>query len=117
MLAIESSCDETAAALVTRERRVLANIVATQTDQSIAELKSRWDLWLDLPNTPQEYIRVDDIDEAVQSIWVMLDGLISMRISSPEYDWKDTHVDVSLEILLRGLVAPNGAPGGCGEAR
>src|SRR5690606_23754423 len=32
MLAIESSCDETAAAVVTRERHVLSNIVATQTD-------------------------------------------------------------------------------------
>jgi N6-L-threonylcarbamoyladenine synthase len=31
MLAIESSCDETAAAVVTRERIVLSNIVATQT--------------------------------------------------------------------------------------
>jgi N6-L-threonylcarbamoyladenine synthase len=32
MLAIESSCDETAAAVVTQERIVLSNIVATQTD-------------------------------------------------------------------------------------
>jgi len=54
---------------------------------------------------------VGDIDEAVQCIWVMLHGLISMRISRPDYDWKDTHVDVSLEILLRGLVAPCGATG------
>ena len=49
---------------------------------------------------------VDDIDEAVQCIWVMLHGLVSMRISRPDYAWTDTHVDVSLGILLRGLVAP-----------
>lgn len=60
---------------------------------------------------------VDDIDEAVQCIWVMLHGLISMRISRPDYQWTDTHVDVSLEILLRGLVAPSDATGGNGDGR
>jgi N6-L-threonylcarbamoyladenine synthase len=37
LLAIESSCDETAAAVVTRELEVLSNVVATQ-----AELHQRW---------------------------------------------------------------------------
>ncbi|MFV0445275.1 MAG: tRNA (adenosine(37)-N6)-threonylcarbamoyltransferase complex transferase subunit TsaD [Planctomycetaceae bacterium] len=37
LLAIESSCDETAAAVVTRDLRVLSNVVATQ-----AELHQRW---------------------------------------------------------------------------
>jgi len=32
LLAIESSCDETAAAVVTRDRRVLSNVVASQSD-------------------------------------------------------------------------------------
>jgi AcrR family transcriptional regulator len=64
-----------------------------------------------------ERLLVDDIDEAVQCIWVMLHGLISMRISSPDYAWKDTHVEASLEILLRGLVAPHGSAGGSGEVR
>ena len=32
LLAIESSCDETAAAVVTRDRRVLSNVVASQTE-------------------------------------------------------------------------------------
>lgn len=37
LLAIESSCDETAAAVVTRDLQVLSNVVATQ-----AELHQRW---------------------------------------------------------------------------
>ena len=39
----------------------------------------------------------------------MLHGLISMRINRPDYAWTESHVDVSLEILLRGLVAPASA--------
>jgi len=60
---------------------------------------------------------VDDVDEAVQCIWVMLHGLVSMRISRPGYDWTETHVDVSIEILLRGLVAPSNATEGNGVGR
>jgi AcrR family transcriptional regulator len=51
-------------------------------------------------------LQVDEIEEAVQCIWVMLHGLVAMRISRPDYAWTASHVDVSLEILLRGLVAP-----------
>jgi AcrR family transcriptional regulator len=51
-------------------------------------------------------LQVEAIEEAVQCIWVMLHGLISLQISRPDYAWTDSHVDVSLEILLRGLVAP-----------
>lgn len=60
---------------------------------------------------------IDDIDEAVQCIWVMLHGLISMRISRPDYGWTDTQVDVSLGILLRGLVAPSEVTCGNGDGR
>ena len=49
-------------------------------------------------------LRVDAIEEGVQCIWVMLHGLISLQISRPDYAWTESHVDVSLEILLRGLV-------------
>jgi len=58
---------------------------------------------------------VDDIEEAVQCIWVMLHGLISMRIHRPDYAWTRQHVDVSLEILLRGLVAPTPLPASARE--
>ena len=54
-------------------------------------------------------LRVDAIEEGVQCIWVMLHGLISLQISRPDYAWTESHVDVSLEILLRGLVTPTRA--------
>jgi len=54
-------------------------------------------------------LRVDAIEEGVQCIWVMLHGLISLQISRPDYPWTESHVDVSLEILLRGLVTPTRA--------
>jgi AcrR family transcriptional regulator len=51
---------------------------------------------------------LDDIEEAVQCIWVMLHGLISLRISRPDYEWTPSHVDVCVDVLLRGLVSPSG---------
>jgi len=60
---------------------------------------------------------VDEIEEAVQTIWVMLHGLISTRISDPDFAWIDDHVELSLEILLRGLVAPPGPRRGNGDGR
>jgi hypothetical protein len=50
-------------------------------------------------------LHADGIEEALQCIWVMLHGLISLHISRPNYDWTASHVDVSLDILLRGLVS------------
>ncbi len=31
-----------------------------------------WDFWLDLPNTPQKYIRVDDLDEGIGALHSIL---------------------------------------------
>ncbi len=44
----------------------------TQTDESVERLRSQWDLWLDLPNTPQKYIRVDDIEEGIGALETIL---------------------------------------------
>ena len=52
----------------------------------------------------QGRLQIDDIDEAVQCLWVMLHGLISMRISRPDYAWCENLESVALETLLRGLV-------------
>jgi pyruvate-ferredoxin/flavodoxin oxidoreductase len=38
---------------------------AQQTDTSVERLRKHWDFWQDLPNTPQKYIRVDDLEEGV----------------------------------------------------
>ena len=49
-------------------------------------------------------LRTQDIEEAVQCLWVMLHGLISMRIARPDYAWCERLEAFSLETLLRGLV-------------
>jgi len=62
-------------------------------------------------------LHADGIEEAVQCIWVMLHGLIALHISRPDYDWTPSHVDVSLDILLRGLVSPGATRDAAPEQR
>jgi AcrR family transcriptional regulator len=52
----------------------------------------------------EQRLRIDDIDEAIQCIWVMLHGLISTRVSYADYPWTESHIEQSLDILLRGLL-------------
>jgi len=49
-------------------------------------------------------LRIDDIEEAIQCIWVMLHGLISTRISYPDHPWTDSQIEQSIQILLSGLL-------------
>jgi pyruvate-ferredoxin/flavodoxin oxidoreductase len=44
----------------------------TQTRESIASLRKNWDFWLDLPNTPDKYIRVDDLEEGIGALETIL---------------------------------------------
>ena len=44
----------------------------TQTEDSIATLRKNWDFWLDLPNTPKKYIRVDDLEEGIGALETIL---------------------------------------------
>jgi len=44
----------------------------TQTKESIAALRKNWDFWLDLPNTPEKYIRVDNLEEGVGALETIL---------------------------------------------
>jgi pyruvate-ferredoxin/flavodoxin oxidoreductase len=44
----------------------------TQTKASIASLRKNWDFWLDLPNTPEKYIRVDDLEEGIGALETIL---------------------------------------------
>jgi AcrR family transcriptional regulator len=66
----------------------------------------------------EERLRIDDIEEAVQCIWVILHGLISTRVSYTEYPWTERHIEQSIEILLRGLLKdanPSDANRNCGN--
>ncbi len=43
-----------------------------QTAESIQQLRDQWDFWLDLPTTPQKYIRVDDIEQGIGALETIL---------------------------------------------
>lgn len=43
-----------------------------QTSESVSKLRSDWDYWLDLPTTPPDFIRVDDIEEKIGALETML---------------------------------------------
>jgi len=44
----------------------------TQTKDSIRSLRKNWEFWLDLPNTPEKYIRVDDLEEGIGALETIL---------------------------------------------
>ena len=46
--------------------------IVTQTKESVDTLRKDWDFWSDLPTTPEEYIRIDDIDEKIGALETLL---------------------------------------------
>jgi pyruvate-ferredoxin/flavodoxin oxidoreductase len=44
----------------------------TQTKETIESLRKNWDFWLDLPNTPKKYIRVDNLEEGIGALETIL---------------------------------------------
>jgi pyruvate-ferredoxin/flavodoxin oxidoreductase len=49
-----------------------ALVPVTQTGDSIQQLREDWEFWLDLPNTPQKYIRVDDLEQGIGALETIL---------------------------------------------
>ncbi len=49
-----------------------ALVAEPQTDQGIADMKSKWEIWLDLPTTNPDFIRIDDLDEKVGALETLL---------------------------------------------
>lgn len=49
-----------------------ALIPITQTPESVAKLRRNWDFWLDLPNTPKKFIRVDDLEQGIGALETIL---------------------------------------------
>ncbi|HSH09531.1 MAG TPA: 2-oxoacid:acceptor oxidoreductase family protein, partial [Oceanipulchritudo sp.] len=43
-----------------------------QTTESVDRLRDEWEFWQDLPTTPPEFIRIDDIDEKIGALETML---------------------------------------------
>ncbi len=44
----------------------------TQTDATVSSLRKNWDFWLDLPNTPKKFIRVDNLEEGIGALETIL---------------------------------------------
>jgi pyruvate-ferredoxin/flavodoxin oxidoreductase len=49
-----------------------ALVPVRQTGESVQQLQHQWNFWLDLPTTPQKYIRVDDIEEGIGALETIL---------------------------------------------
>ncbi len=43
-----------------------------QTPETLAELRRNWDFWRDLPSTPQQYIRVEDLEQGIGALETLL---------------------------------------------
>ncbi|MEN8183182.1 MAG: TetR/AcrR family transcriptional regulator [Myxococcota bacterium] len=50
-----------------------------------------------------------DVETTKQTVWVLLHGLIHLRLSRPDHPWSDDLVEVALDSLLRGTVRPRPA--------
>lgn len=46
--------------------------MVTQTKESIETLRDDWNFWLDLPTTPAQFSRIDDLDEKVGALETLL---------------------------------------------
>lgn len=46
--------------------------MVTQTTESVETLRRDWNFWLNLPNTPEQYKRIDDLDEKVGALETLL---------------------------------------------
>ena len=44
----------------------------TQTKETVSSLRKNWDFWLDLPNTPRKFIRVDNLEEGIGALKTIL---------------------------------------------
>jgi pyruvate-ferredoxin/flavodoxin oxidoreductase len=49
-----------------------ALISVVQTEESIGKLNKEWDLWMDLPNTPKKFNRIDDLEEKIGPLETLL---------------------------------------------
>ena len=57
-------------------------------------------------------LRDGGVEEAVQFVWALLHGLVSLRINRPDYAWSKRILEISVDAALRGLVLPVGGDGG-----
>ena len=55
----------------------------TQTEESVKKMKDKWGFWLDLPTTPQKFIRVDNLEEKIGALdTILLDKEVYNSVAS-----------------------------------
>lgn len=47
-----------------------------------------------------------DVETTKQTVWVLLHGLIHLRLSRPEHPWSSNLLEAALESMIRGIVRP-----------
>ncbi len=47
-----------------------------------------------------------DAETTKQTVWVLLHGLVHLRLSRPEHPWSPDLVGVALEAIVQGMVRP-----------
>ncbi|RKZ07932.1 pyruvate ferredoxin oxidoreductase, partial [bacterium] len=54
-----------------------------QTKETVKDLRTNWDFWLDLPTTPEKFIRVDNLEEGIGALEsIMLDKQTYLSFTS-----------------------------------
>ena len=56
-----------------------------QTAETVKKLETDWNFWLDLPTTPKQYVRVDDLEQgigALETILLDTEGSLNARTTS-----------------------------------
>jgi len=54
-------------------------------------------------------LRDGDVDGALQFIWMLLHGIVSLRSERPDVEWRRSIVDYSLDIAIQGLIGDGSA--------
>jgi len=55
----------------------------------------------------QDRLRASSVEQAVQCVWVVLHGVISLRTTRPDARFTEKLEAFALDTLLRGLIAPS----------
>ncbi len=79
-----------------------ALIQVPQTEESVHALRERWQFWLELPSTADDFLRVDDLE---QSIGVLTDMLLKKEVYLPFTSGDGACLGCSEKTVLRLFVA------------
>jgi AcrR family transcriptional regulator len=61
-------------------------------------------------------LEFETIEMARHAFWLVVHGVISLRLSRPDVEWSEDLLEVALETMLRGSLRPRREPDGSGLA-